>query len=275
MTPREAEQQRVLARAVQIEKIADWADSHWHVGAQISRNEIELARSDAKDLRSYAATLTPPTPEAWAEVARLCEAATPGPWRLIVTPTACGPLVSVLGDRAFNVTRVYGGNSGSHDEANAAYIVAACNAGPSLVAQLTALTASQADIEKRLRTWTDWNLAERKAGKAPTHLNPWTVLGWMGHNAPESDGDTQIEANTLTQILSLLAENERQAAALTALQGEHNRLKGERLADLRFVVDGLKPIDEAMRSNDPIGAGEAFAELRCAVERSIARLERR
>jgi len=55
-----------------------------------------------------------------------------------------------------------------------------------IVEQLEKAEADLAETVKRLESWASANDEERKAGKAPTFLNPHTVLLWLGKDASEA-----------------------------------------------------------------------------------------
>lgn len=74
---------------------------------------------------------------------RLAKEATPGPWRVKCDNEICA------GEKKVHLAKVM--LSYKEWESNAAYIVAACNALPDLIAELKAARAENADLKNQLR----------------------------------------------------------------------------------------------------------------------------
>lgn len=94
------------------------------------------------------------------ELMRLREAATPGPWKTMCHTTCYGDCVEAVGDVDGDMI-VNTAETALDEHANAAYIVAACNAVPELVARIRELEDAagfEARVAKKLSD-PFWNYA--------------------------------------------------------------------------------------------------------------------
>ena len=178
-----------------------------------------------------------PTPASYdaAELRKLLEAATPGPWRRFSNSIGVGvstPHSDVAHCHGFDT-----GRTREEVEANAALIVAAVNALPALLETEARATAAEASLaaakarETALEEALEWALDQSTGSDHPHYpmrgeswpwVSPYLVHGSpMGGGVGEAGFSTALEAvETARALAQHRAADENSAVARPAEQGE-------------------------------------------------------
>ena len=151
--------------------------------------------------------MSAPTPEKLAELRRLLDAATPGPWRDEMMQGHGVTLTAIIAGKPNPDDLRVIGSTLAHNDARV--LIAAVNALPALLDAAAERDALAECVRAYGRTIDRWGLLIIAA----THSEDITT--------PDGDGDWEVIESRLAEVPALLAERDALAAKLGAVRALH------------------------------------------------------